>query len=141
MGHIEAPSPSVKENLRRAYDKACNDYLQAFCKLYELDFGADAWVGGDVGTVAMVGDYFFNFDDIRLCVDNGVKWKDLIEWYDYCAEALPLGLNGINLKSWLAGAPRSSKETIEKIKEIRRELDELINKENSKNRGFKTAQK
>ena len=48
-----------------------------------------------------------------------------------------LGLNQINLKSWLMGAPRASKENIAEIKARRNELEELIKNQNEKNEGLK----
>lgn len=118
--------------LKQEYEKICNHYLVAFANKYELSLEPDAWVGGYVGTVAYVSDYYFSFDDIRLCVDENVKWQDLIELYDYNLEGCMLGLNQINLKSWLMGAPRASNEKIAEIKAMHKELEELIAKENER---------
>ena len=123
--------------LKQEYEHICNRYLVEFANKYELSLEPDAWVSGDVGTVAYVSDYYFGFDDIRRCVDENVEWKDLIEWYDYNCEGGLLGLNQINLKSWLMGAPRASKETIAEIKARRNELEELIKNQNEKNGGLK----
>jgi hypothetical protein len=123
--------------LKQEYEHICNRYLVEFANKYELSLEPDAWVGGDVGTVAYVSDYYFGFDDIRRCVDENVKWQDLIEWYDYNCEGGMLGLNQINLKSWLMGAPRADKETIAEIKARRKELEELIKNQNEKNGGLK----
>jgi hypothetical protein len=89
-----------------------------------------------VGSLYAIADYYFNFGDIRLCVDEDVEWKDIVEWYDYTMEAVPLGFNNINLKSWLIGAPRASKEEIERIKSLRNEIDDIVKNANEKNGGF-----
>lgn len=122
--------------LRLAYEAAVENYLAAFLAKYDLDCDPEPWVSNEVGTIAMIGDYYFGFDDIRRCVDENVKWKDLIEWYDYNLEGGMLGLNQINLKSWLMGAPRASKKDIANIKAKRKELEELIQQQNEKNGGF-----
>jgi hypothetical protein len=122
--------------LKQEYEKICNRYLVEFANKYELSLESDAWVGGDVGTVAYVSDYYFGFNDIRRCVDENVKWQDLIEWYDYNCEGGMIGLNTINLKSWLMGAPRASKEAIAEIKAKRKELDELIEETKKENGGY-----
>lgn len=122
--------------LRLAYEAAVENYLSAFMKQYDLTCDPEPWVGNEIGTIAEVGDYFFGFDDIRRCVDENVKWQDLIEWYDYNCEGGMLGLNQINLKSWLMGAPRASKEDIAEIKARRQEFEELIKQQNEKNGGF-----
>ena len=122
--------------LKQEYEHICNRYLVEFANKYDLSLEPDAWVGGDVGTVAYVSDYYFGFDDIRRCVDEDVKWKDLIEWYDYNCEVSILGLTTINLKSWLMGAPRATKEEIERIKSLRNEIDDIVKNANEKNGGF-----
>lgn len=119
-------TPNEKLELRLAYEVACINYLSAFMKQYDLSCDPYPWVGNEIGTIAEVGDYFFGFDDIKRCVDEDVKWEDLIEWYDYNTEVSILGLTTINLKSWLMGAPRINQMRIEEIKAKRRELEELI---------------
>ena len=46
--------------LNQRYKEACNEYLKAFCQTYELQYEEDAWVAGDVGTIALIGDYYIN---------------------------------------------------------------------------------
>ena len=128
-------TPNEKLELRLAYEAACTNYLSAFMEQYDLSCDPEPWVGNEIGTIAEVGDYFFGFDDIKRCVDEDVKWEDLIEWYDYNTEVSILGLTTINLKSWLMGAPRVNQMRIEDIKAKRKELDELI-EEINENGGF-----
>jgi hypothetical protein len=115
-----------KLELILAYEVACTRYLAAFMEKYDLSCDPEPWVGNEVGTIAEVGDYFFDFQDIKRCIDEDVEWQDLIEWYDYNIEVGTLGLTTINLKSWLKGAPRVDQMRIEEIKAKRKELEELI---------------
>ena len=105
-----------KDELKNNYEKACNDYLQYFCKVYEFHYDPYYWVGGQVGTIVCVDDYYFSLDDIIFCVENEVIKKELLEWYDYCVEAGGLGFSTINLSSWVKGAPRKSEEELEKVR-------------------------
>lgn len=115
-----------KLELILAYEVACTRYLAAFMEKYDLSCDPEPWVGNEVGTIAEVGDYFFDFQDIKRCIDEDVEWQDLIEWYDYNIEVGILGLTTINLRSWLKGAPRVDKMRIEEIKAKRKELEKLI---------------
>ena len=115
--------------LQQDYDNACNAYLEAFCKQYDMQYDDDAWVAREVGTIAEVSDLFLSMQDIKLCVDKNVKWEDLIQWYDYNLDAHAIGLDTINLNSWLMGCPRTSKEKMTEIFAMRRNLEELINEE------------
>ena len=125
-----------KLELILAYEVACTRYLAAFMEKYDLSCDPEPWVGNEVGTIAEVGDYFFDFQDIKRCIDEDVEWQDLIEWYDYNIEVGILGLTTINLKSWLKGAPRVNQMRIEEIKAKRKELQELIEETKKENGGF-----
>ena len=129
-------TPNERLELRLAYEAAVTNYLSAFMKQYDLSCDPEPWVGNEVGTIAEIGDYFFDFQDIKRCVDEDVKWEDLIEWYDYNCEGGMLGLNQINLKSWLMGAPRVNQMRIEEIKAKRKELEELIEETKKENGGY-----
>ena len=129
-------TPNEKLELRLAYEAAVENYLSAFMKQYDLSCDPEPWVGNEIGTIAEVGDYFFGFNDIKRCVDEDVKWEDLIEWYDYNTEVSILGLTTINLKSWLMGAPRVNQMRIEEIKAKRKELEELIEETKKENGGY-----
>ena len=129
-------TPNERLELRLAYEAAVTNYLSAFMKQYDLSCDPEPWVGNEVGTIAEIGDYFFGFQDIKRCVDEDVKWEDLIEWYDYTTEVSILGLTTINLKSWLMGAPRVNQMRIEEIKAKRKELEELIEETKKENGGY-----
>ena len=125
-----------KQELKLAYEAACTNYLAAFMEKYDLSCDPEPWVGNEVGTVAEVGDYFFDFQDIKRCVDEDVTFDTLIEWYDYNIEVSIIRLPTINLKSWLMGAPRINQMRIEEIKAKRKELEELIEETKKENGGF-----
>ena len=129
-------TPNERLELRLAYEAAVTNYLSAFMKQYDLSCDPEPWVGNEIGTIAEIGDYFFDFQDIKRCVDEDVKWQDLIEWYDYNLEGGMLGLNAINLKSWLIGAPRVNQMRIEEIKAKRKEFEDLIEETKKENGGF-----
>lgn len=126
----------LKQELKLAYEVACTNYLAAFMEMYELSCYPHPWVADEVGTVAEVGDYYFDFQDIKRCVDEDVPFDTLMEWYDYNYEVSILGLTTINLKSWLMGAPRINKTRIEEIKAKRNELKELIEETKKENGGY-----
>ena len=107
--------------LKERYKNICNEYLQRFCIKqgyhYEPD---DAWVAGDAGGCATIGDYVFGFDEIRYDIDNDVPKGKIIAWYDYVLEIRTLGLpKTINYPSYCKGAPLPySREEIEKNPDI-----------------------
>lgn len=120
-----------KEELRKNYEDACNDYVKALGELWELDveyYGS--WVGDDVGGVFDYGDGMFsiNMKDIALCVDNDIKMQEYSEYMEYCArvaflwpdESLP------NFTSWHKGCPRYSEETLERLEGMRRDFEKSL---------------
>ena len=113
--------------LNNRYEEACNDILQAFSKTYDVQVDAQDWVAGQTGTVACVNEEFYiNMDDILFMLNNDVEWNTFLAWWDYCLDCSMLGLNDINLQSWCKGAPRYSQESIDRLKSMRKDLDDEI---------------
>ncbi len=68
-----------KSTIKENYEIAVNAYVDIFCKQCDLVF--EYWVDY-TGGIAVIGDYYFNFSDIKYHMDNDIN-KDLIfSWYD-----------------------------------------------------------
>lgn len=116
---------NTKSTLQASYEKACNDYVAALLKQWELD-GRNGWWIGDIGGVYAYGDVvFLSIDDIRYCVDNNVTYETYMDYQDYNVWALEFKQNTLNLRSWCMGAPRVDEVTREKMSALRFELDKL----------------
>jgi hypothetical protein len=129
-----------RTSLSIAYDDACNDYAKAFAEKHEMDYSDSFWIGEDVGTILCIGDYSFNFQEIRYDIDYNIDKDEIIKYYDYCTRAYSLGFKKImNYENWCKGCPRISEESFAKaekynkeIEEIKQELNRLIDEENNK---------
>ena len=109
-----------KPDLNKCYNDLAEDYLKTFISTMELE-GEAFWVANDVGTVACVGDYFVDYKDIRLCVDNNIPFKDFDEWYCYCIEVGMISdeLYTPSLEEWVSGKFQKMSDTeMSKFKEI-----------------------
>lgn len=111
--------------LDKRYKEVCNDYLKRFCEKHEMNLEPNPWVGDCVGEVAMIGDYFFNFDDIRYDLDNDCEDEAILEWYDYDLRLAELGCERrINFKSWVKGCPKPyTKEELDHIDRLHWEVE------------------
>ena len=117
---------NTQSKLQANYEKACNDYVEALLKQWELDGRNGWWIADDIGGVYAYGDVvFLGIDDIRYCVDNNVTYETYMDYQDYNVWALDFGQNTLNLKSWCMGAPRIDDVTRERISALRFELDKL----------------
>ena len=70
---------------KQHYEAIVHDYCNEFYnRIPEVDTGycIENWVGNEVGGVLMDGDYFFDFSDIKTCVDYHIPWEALLNWYD-----------------------------------------------------------
>lgn len=121
-----------KEQLKQNYDKACNDYLRAFCEKHDFDFDDAYWCGDDAGGIAGVGDLDFDMATIRTDIDEDAKEKELWAWYEYVQDALDFHLAVPNFHSWIHGCPRTDKATIDRLKSLKKELNDLCEQENFK---------
>ena len=91
------------DNIKALYEDVCMQYVQLFCKKHELEF--DYWTANEVGTIAFMGDYVFNFQDIITDIEKNAPENEIIEWYDYTLRMHDDGKVGcMNYKSWLMGA-------------------------------------
>jgi len=87
------------EETKNLLNEAISKYVANFCDKHELEF--DYWVAGLTGTIGVFGDYFFNFEDIRLDLEKDVPEHKIFEWYDL---SLELGMQNepiINYYTWL----------------------------------------
>ena len=63
------------EQLNKAIDK----YIKAFEKKHNIKF--DYWISR-TGTIAVCGDYYFDFNDIRTDLDEDAQERKIFDWYD-----------------------------------------------------------
>ena len=122
----------TKEELRKNYKKACNDYLRAFCEKHDFDFDDAYWIADDIGGVADCGSYTFDMATIKTDIDEDVPKEGLMPWYDYIIDALEFGLTTPNYHSWIHGCPRTSKEWFEKMRKQREDFENAIKEEKEK---------
>ena len=89
--------------MKQEFEIICQKYIDAFCKKQEMFF--DYWVADEIGIICQIGDYFFNFDDIRFDIDNDIPKGKIIDWYDEQLEKnymVDYGeLKSISYKNWL----------------------------------------
>lgn len=113
-------------------------YSQAFVDMYfTFDDGSVAetwWIAQEFGGILTVNDYYFSLDDIRFCVNWGIPWDTVSEWYDYCVRVgtIDKGIPTPNIKSWSMGCPRLSEEEMSNLEERQRMVDraaEMFKKE------------
>lgn len=111
-------------NLKETYEVTCNTYAHDFAVKHEYSF--DGWVADRIGEVAVMGDYYVDFEDIRYDIDNNIDSKEYDKYYNYCVDILGLTVTTPNYDSWCKGCPRIPQEIIDKIRKQRNELNTLI---------------
>jgi hypothetical protein len=118
------------EQLRTAYNKACNDYLNQLLETWELDGHYGYWIADEVGGLYdYAGSFTINMDEIIYCVENNVTQEQFVEWQEYICDASEFGFPMPNIKSWMHGCPRTSQETFKKLRTIKNELKAAVDEE------------
>ena len=117
-----------RDLLRQRYEDACEEYLKAFCDAYKLQYEKDSWVAGDVGTIACINEYFFDFDSVvKYAVDNDLHdYNDLVKWYDYCLFANEFNQTIPSFDAWSRGCPRLSKSEQQRLIDLRMDFNAAI---------------
>ena len=113
------------------YTRGCNEYLRVFCERHDFDFNEakKSWVGDRVGEVVLCGDYYVDFRDIIVDVEEDPSDDEYFKYYNYCIQASEIDLPCPNYKSWLHGCPRASEERLRQIRVLRKSLNDLIKEE------------
>ncbi len=70
-----------KSILQTDYENAVKNYINVFCKINECEC-----VPVTDFEVYECADMYLSFKDIKYCVDNGIKFALLVDWYWFTLE-------------------------------------------------------
>lgn len=119
-----------KEQLKAAYDKACNDYLNELLKMWELDAYYGFWNSDQPGTIYHYGEtHDLTMDEIIFCVDNSVPEDEVLAWEDYCLDAMEFGFNTPSLDAWHHGYPRVEPIVFERLRKMKQAVEDAVDEE------------
>lgn len=127
----------MNRQIKSAYEAACDAYANEFCKKHgfcTLDEGKDTyWVAEDRGGTLAIGDsYFIDMATVRTDIDEGAEEGEFAKWYAHDLDCHDLGLPTLNFHSWVHGAPRTPRETIDRLRQLRSEFDRVCAEERAK---------
>lgn len=118
-------SSALIRHLKEQWEKACNAYLLELVNTWDLDTSYGFWIADDVGGTYAYGDvYFLSMEDIKYCVENNLTREEYVEYQEYNSDACSLGFDNINLRSWHNGCPRLTKEQIQHLYDLKKELND-----------------
>ena len=83
------------------FEMIVGEYMMEFCRKQEMDF--DYWVGDNIGEVAAMGEYFFDFMDIKRDIDYDVPKGEILYWFLSNMELYDRHGRTINYKSYIMG--------------------------------------
>lgn len=124
---MEKTKDAVKRMLKEQFEKTANTYLVELLRMYEWDSRDGFWIGDEVGGTYAYGDsWFFSYDEMRYIVENDVPFDVYDEWADYVMFAIEFNQNQPNLKSWVKGCPRLSKDEQKKLIDLKQDLKDKM---------------
>jgi hypothetical protein len=105
--------------------------------MWDLDAHYGYWIGDETGGVYDYGDGMLSLgmDDIIYCVENDVTESQYIEWQEYIIEAHEFGFDMPSLKAWMHKCPRTTKETFDKLRALKADLNKAIDEEKERVKG------
>ncbi len=117
--------------MREEFEKAVDAYVNAFTKQFGLDEKDCWWTGDRVGLDNFCfGDcHAISLDDMIYCVENGVTYDEYVAYVDYWIKCDEYNFPRMNLKSWHEGAPRIPDSTFSKLDTMKRDFEDLIERE------------
>lgn len=72
-----------------------------FVKKYFVSEANDYWIGGDVGGVLAVNDYFFSLSDMVDYLRYRYSKNKMFSHYDYTLKCYEKDERPINIKNWI----------------------------------------
>lgn len=119
--------PSIKKMLKDVYEKACNGYLVELLRMWELDGHYGYWSGDEPGTIYHYGEtHNLSMEEIIFCVDNDIEEDEVLQWEDYCLDAMEFNMHTPNIKAWHRGCPRTSPEAFARLRQLKKDLEEAV---------------
>ena len=122
---------AVKRQLKEQWRQAVRGYQLALLNMWGLDAHYGYWIGGEEGSVYDYGDGMFTIgiDDMIYCVDCDVTREQYNEWQEYICDATEFGFDTPNLRSWIRGCPRTSKETFDTLRMLKQDFQDAVKEE------------
>lgn len=106
-------------------------------KEWELDSGYGYWIGGVVGGLYDYDGYIIiDMVDAVYCIKNNISRDTYNEYVGYNVRCIQNNLTTMNLDSYIKGAPRVTEETFNKIEELKKGIQDIIEEEKSKNKNL-----
>lgn len=126
-----------KKTLLKNYECACNNIIMELLKEWELDSGYGYWIGGVVGGLYDYDGYItIDMVDAVYCIKNNISRDTYNEYVDYNVRCMQNNLTTMNLNSYIKGAPRVTEDTFNKIEELKKGIQDIIEEEKSKNKNL-----
>jgi hypothetical protein len=127
---MEKTKSGIKKMLKEQYEKACNGYLVELLRMWELDGHYGYWNSDEPGTIYHYGDtHNLTLEDIIYIVENDIEEDEVLAWEDYCLDAYEFKFATPNLRAWHMGRPRTPKETFDRLRQLKADLDKAVEEE------------
>jgi hypothetical protein len=123
------------KQLRTAYDKACNNYLNELLKMWELDGHYGYWNSDRPGTIYHYGEtHNLSMEDIIYCVEYSISEDTVLAWEDHLLDAAEFGFSLPNLNAWCHGCPRVDEATFKRLRQMKCDLEAAVDEEMARQR-------
>lgn len=121
-------------NARQKWSEACNLWVFLLCEQWGLDGRRGYWIGDEVGGVwELDGSIILGIKDIIYAVENHIGGRVAYDdWRDYCMDLSELNIEVPSFIEWCEGVKVIGKESLDKLLQMKRDLDKLVEEEKSK---------
>jgi hypothetical protein len=127
---MEKTKEGIKKVLRCEFAVACNGYLNELLRMWELDAHYGYWNSDQPGTIYHYGEtHNLTMEDIIYIVENDIEEDEVLAWEDYCLDAYEFKFTTPNLRAWHMGCPRTPKETFDRLRQLKADLNKAVEEE------------
>lgn len=86
------------------YYNAVEELTKDFCKKYfkgVYEYDVNDWIGGDIGGIICINDYYFDFKNIQKAIKYKATEKELFGYYDENYERYIAGKDCVSFEVYL----------------------------------------
>lgn len=125
-----------KKAVIKAYETACENIVKELRREWDISERDGYWIGDEIGGLYdHESGFTITVGDMVYCIEHDISRLTYMDYLDYNVRCLEYNLKTMNLKSYIMGAPRVSDKAFDNLDKLKKDLNNAIKEELTKQKG------
>ena len=122
-----------KKAVIKAYEMACENIVKELRRKWDISERDGYWIGNEIGGLYdHESGFTITVGDMIYCIEHNISRLTYMDYLDYNVRCLEYNLKTMNLKSYIMGAPRVSDKAFDNLDKLKKDLNNAIEEELTK---------